>query len=259
MEFDSYGTIVGSVDLAQVALYLFWLFFAGLVIYLQRENMREGYPLQNDDGTPARNQGPFPLPSPKTFRLPNDGGEVTVPNDNPVDDRPIALEQTTPSAGSPFVPTGDPMADGVGPASWAMRRDVPERDAHGHNKIQPMASVEGFGVSAGKDPRGMPVVSADGEVVGTVSEMWVDVPEQLVRYLEYDLTEGGKRLIPIQLASFFWSNKVSVHSLYASQFKGVPTTAKPGVVTLLEEEKICAYYCGGKLYADPEARLEPQI
>ena len=26
------------------------------------------------------------------------------------------------------------MADGVGPASWAPRRDVPELDGHGHNK-----------------------------------------------------------------------------------------------------------------------------
>ena len=31
----------GNVDLAQISLYAFWLFFAGLVIYLQRENMRE--------------------------------------------------------------------------------------------------------------------------------------------------------------------------------------------------------------------------
>ena len=29
----------GNVDLAQISLYAFWLFFAGLVIYLQRENM----------------------------------------------------------------------------------------------------------------------------------------------------------------------------------------------------------------------------
>lgn len=258
MEFDDYGTIVGSVDLAQVTLYLFWIFFAGLVIYLQRENMREGYPLENDDGTPAPNQGPFGLPGPKTFKLAHGRGERTYPNDEKQDDRPIALEQSSPSAGSPFIPTGDPMVDGVGPASWAMRRDLPEIDAHGHNKIQPMAGLEGFAVSAGKDARGLPVVSHDGEVIGTVTDMWVDVPEQLVRYLEFDMGEAGKRLIPIQLASFFWTNRVKVHSLYATHFAGIPTTAKPDVVTMLEEEKICGYYCGGKLYAH-ENRLEPQI
>ncbi|MFK7942768.1 MAG: photosynthetic reaction center subunit H [Paracoccaceae bacterium] len=259
MEFDDYATIIGRVDLAQVSLYLFWLFFAGLVIYLQRENMREGYPLQNEDGTLAQNQGPFPLPSPKTFRLPNGQGTLTVPNNDAVDDRPIALVQTTPSTGSPFVPTGDPLADGVGPAAWAMRRDVPELDGHGHNKIRPMSSVEDFAISAGKDPRGMPIKAGDGEIVGTVTELWVDVPEQLVRYLEYVLEDGGKRLIPIQLANFYWTKTVNVHSLYSHQFKGVPTTKSTTEVTLLEEEKICAYYCGGKLYADPRARLEPQI
>ena len=259
MEFDDYATIIGRVDLAQVSLYLFWLFFAGLVIYLQRENMREGYPLVKEDGTRADNQGPFPLPAPKTFNLPHGRGKVTVPNNDPVDDRPIALIRTAPSAGSPYVPTGNPLEDGVGPASWCMRRDEPELDGHGHVKIRPMAEVEGFAVSAGRDPRGMAVMSADGEVVGTISDMWVDVPEQLVRYLEYDLNDGGKRLIPIQLANYYWSKVVNVHSLYAAQFPGVPTTKKANEVTMLEEEKICAYYCGGKLYADPEARLEPQV
>ena len=36
-----------NFDIAQLSLYLFWAFFFGLVIYLQRENMREGYPLEN--------------------------------------------------------------------------------------------------------------------------------------------------------------------------------------------------------------------
>jgi len=257
MEFDDYATIIGRLDLAQVSLYLFWLFFAGLVIYLQRENMREGYPLQNEDGTEAMNQGPFPLPSPKTFKLPHGQGDVSYPNDLPDDDRPIALERTSASAGAPFVPSGDPLADGVGPASWAMRKDVPELDAEGHPKILPMSTLEGYSVSAGKDARGMPVVSHDGEVVGVVTDMWVDVPEQLVRYLEYDLQDGGgKRLIPVQLAWWYWFNKVKVHSLYAKHFAGVPTTASPDRITKLEEEKICAYYCGGKLYAH-EDRLEP--
>ena len=40
--------IYENVDLAQVMLYLFWIFFAGLVIYLRREDRREGYPLESD-------------------------------------------------------------------------------------------------------------------------------------------------------------------------------------------------------------------
>ena len=249
--------IVGTVDLAQVTLYLFWLFFAGLVIYLQRENMREGYPLENDDGTPAANIG-LDVPKPKTFKLPHGRGMISFPNNTKQDDRPLAMAQTSPSSGSPFVPTGNPLADGIGPAAWAMRRDIPELDGHGHNKIQPMSKCEGYVVSAGKDPRGMDVVSGDGQVVGTVTELWVDVPEQLVRYVEYDMGEAGKRLVPVQLANWYWGKSMRVNSLYAEHFAGVPTTAAPDVVTMLEEEKISAYYCGGKLYTD-EARLEPQI
>ena len=50
-----------------------------------------------------------------------------------------ALARTAVGEGFPHAPTGDPMVDGVGPASWAPRRDVPELDGHGHNKIVPMA------------------------------------------------------------------------------------------------------------------------
>ena len=70
----------GNVDLAQISLYAFWLFFAGLVIYLQRENMREGYPLENEEGDLSANQGPYGGPSEtKTFKLPHGRGSITVP------------------------------------------------------------------------------------------------------------------------------------------------------------------------------------
>ncbi|MGB0383136.1 MAG: hypothetical protein ACPGJH_09720, partial [Alphaproteobacteria bacterium] len=43
-------TFFGETDLATLSIWLFWLFFAGLIYYLQTENMREGFPLVNDDG-----------------------------------------------------------------------------------------------------------------------------------------------------------------------------------------------------------------
>ena len=54
----------------------------------------------------------------------------------------------------------------------------------------PMSQAAGFSVSAGRDPRGLPVQAGDLEVVGRVSDMWVDAPEQLVRYLEIELNSG---------------------------------------------------------------------
>ena len=73
--------IFGNVDLAQISLYLFWAFFACLVIYLQRENMREGYPLEDEEGALSANQGPYGEPTAaKTFKLPHGQGNITVPD-----------------------------------------------------------------------------------------------------------------------------------------------------------------------------------
>jgi photosynthetic reaction center H subunit len=248
----------GNFDLASLSIWLFWIFFAGLVIYIQRENMREGYPLEDDDGNPSANQGLFPVPDDKTFKLPHGRGEVTVPSGQNPERTDIALKRTAAANGFPFEPTGDPMVDGVGPASWAPRRDVPELDGHGHPKIVPMSGNTAFAVAAGRDPRGLPVVAGDNEIVGVISDLWIDAPEQLIRYLEVDLKDGGgKRLIPMTLARV-WSNKVKVRTIFGKHFPNVPKHASPNQVTLLEEDKISGYYGGGVLYAS-EDRLEPQL
>ncbi len=249
----------GNFDLVSAALWLFWIFFALLIFYIQRENMREGYPLENDDGTVSANQGMFPLPDPKTFKLPHGRGDVTVPNTDG-ERREVALQQTNVANGYPFEPTGNPMKDGVGPAAWAARRDVAELDAHGHPKIIPLSGSDKFFVAAGRDPRGLPVMAGDGEIVGRICDMWVDEPEQLVRYLEIELdaaTGEGTRLVPMTLARIH-SNRVAIKSIFGKHFNDVPKHKSDNQVTLLEEEKISAYYAGGTLYAS-SARFEPQL
>lgn len=244
----------GNFDLASAAIWLFWLFFAGLVIYLQTENMREGYPLRDDDDDVPANESLFPTPKEKTFHLRDGRGELTVPSREYEDSKmrtDLALAPSSASTGSAWIPTGDPMRDGVGPAAWAPRRDEPELDAHGHVKIQPMSKLADFKVSAGRDPRGKVVVGRDGEVVGRVTDMWVDVPEQMVRYLTVDLNPEGSgktRLIPMTLAKI-GTDRVVVKTLMASNWDGVPTTKSMEQVTVLEEDKITAYYAGGTMYA----------
>lgn len=253
------ATFFGNVDLAQVTLYLFWVFFAGLVVYLQRENSREGYPLEEEDGRGTKT-GVFGLPRPKTFRLPNGRGEYTAPNDER-ETRTFAMEAVAKSNGSPYEPTGDPLADGVGPAAYAMREDRPEIDGSGHAKIQPLKALPDHAFFAGRDPRGMPVIAADGAVVGTVVDMWIDVPEMMVRYLEIELTTGGTRLAPMPL-SRITNRGVKLRSLRAEQFAGVPVHAQGTQVTKLEEEKISAYYAGGTLYAARnmvESEIDPLL
>ncbi|MEO1000637.1 MAG: photosynthetic reaction center subunit H, partial [Pseudomonadota bacterium] len=157
-----------------------------------------------------------------------------------------------------FEPTGDPMADGVGPAAWCNRRDEPELDGHGHAKIVPMRVAEDFAILDGqRDPRGMPVIGGDGEQAGTISDVWIDKPEMMIRFLEIELTGGDRVLAPMTLA-WIKRDSVKINALYAAQFPGIPRTKSPDQVTLLEEEKIAAYYCGGKLYADTN-RQEPLL
>jgi photosynthetic reaction center H subunit len=249
----------GEFDLASLSLWLFYIFFAGLVIWIQRENMREGYPLEDDEGNPSSNPSMWPLPEDKTFKLPHGHGELTVPSGQTPERADIALKRTGPGNGYPLEPTGDPMLDGVGPASWAPRSDRPELDGHGHPKIVPMSATEHFRVAAGRDPRGLPVVAGDGEIVGKITDLWIDEPEQLVRYLEFDLDSkwgSGSRLVPITFAKIK-SDRVTILALYGKHFATVPKIASPRQVTLLEEDKISGYYGGGKLYAGN--RQEPRI
>ncbi|MDP3265150.1 MAG: photosynthetic reaction center subunit H [Tabrizicola sp.] len=250
-------TFFGDFDLASLAIWSFWGFFALLIYYLQTENMREGYPLETEDGLPAPNQGPFPVPKPKLFRLSFGQGDVTVPSpENEAAHRRtnLALARTATSEGFPHAPTGNPMLDGVGPASWAPRRDEPELDGHGHNKIVPMSRLDGFSVSAGRDPRGLPVQAGDLEVVGRVSDLWVDAPEQLVRFLEIDLNSGGKRLVPMTMAKI-WADRVRINFLASDSFDSIPATKSATEVTKLEEDKIAGYVASGWMYdADKRKR-----
>ncbi len=58
-----------------------------------------------------------------------------------------------PWAGAPFEPTGNPMIDGVGPAAYAQRHDVPELAYDdGLPKIVPLRTATDFFLSY-EDPR----------------------------------------------------------------------------------------------------------
>src|SRR5277367_2621353 len=106
------GEITGYIDVAQVTLYAFWVFFAGLIVYLRREDKREGYPLESDrSGGRVRVQGFPAMPAPKTFMLAN-GGTVQAPRSEP-DTRNILAQPSGAYLGAPWQPTGNPMLDGV--------------------------------------------------------------------------------------------------------------------------------------------------
>lgn len=160
--------------------------------------------------------------------------------------------------GAPLEPTGDPMVEGVGPATYADRADVPDRNIHGKPRIVPLAAASGFWLEErDPDPRGKPVTAADGVVAGTVSEVWVDTAEPQLRYLEVTLADGSRTvLLPAPFAKIDREGNVSVQAVLASHFAKAPGTRIPGQITRLEEDQIAAYFAGGYLYAEP-SRLGP--
>lgn len=251
------GTIIGSIDVAQVTLYIFWLFFAGLILYLRREDKREGYPLASDGAGRGRAEG-FPgMPRPKTFLLPH-GGSYTAPSGK-ADDREIRAEPIGLWPGAPLEPTGNPLVDGVGPASYAARADMPELTIDGHPSIVPtrVASDHVVDTSDG-DPIGMEVFGADRMLAGTVRDVWVDRTEPQIRYLEVEIAGARKVLLPMTLVKINGKRQIYVKSILAAQFADVPGLKNPDQVTKLEEDRITAYYAGGNLYATP-SRREPLL
>ena len=161
------GEITGYIDVAQVTLYAFWVFFFGLIFWLRREDRREGYPLESDPTGKVKDRGFLLLPRPKTFRLRN-GETVTVPNAKR-DQRPVAARRVGNWPGAPSVPTGNPLVDGVGPAAWAERSDRPDQTWDNKNKIVPTRADSHYTVASGDpDPRGMTVFGTDNKPAGTV-------------------------------------------------------------------------------------------
>jgi photosynthetic reaction center H subunit len=163
------------------------------------------------------------------------------------------------------VPTGDPLVDAVGPAAYADRADVPDRTFHGEDKIVPLRYAKGFYLEArDPDPRGLKVKACDGEIAGTIVEVWVDRSEPQVRYYEVQLAGSGEIvLLPVTFVQwpgfgFSKTDHVLVKSITAVQFRNVPRTKSPMQITFLEEDQICAYYAGGHLYANAK-RAEPYL
>jgi len=250
------GAITNHIDVAQLVLYAFWLFFAGLIVYLHKEDKREGYPLETTGPNPMKFNGFPDLPAPKTFTLPHGGGSVTVPRDEDpqyeLDADPIA-----PYAGAPLHPRGDGIGKGVGPGAYALRSETPDLTFDGKPRIVPLRVATAHRLDE-RDPNpiGLPVLGADGQQAATVIDAWVDLAEPHVRYLEIDVA-GVLTLLPTNF-SRIGRDAVRVQSLLSTQFGGLPALKNPDQVTLAEEDIITAYYGSGTLYATAE-RSEPLI
>ncbi len=248
--------ITQGIDVALLVFWAFVLFFIGLVFYLRREDRMEGYPLEDElTGRLETVGGPLHTARVKSFLLPHGHGVVTTPTKGrePVD---IAAQRTDRFAGAPYAPTGNPLADGIGPAAWADRAKTPDLDMDGHPRIGPLSLQADFW-AAREDGNlnGWPVVGADGAVAGHVSELWIDRADRLVRYIQL----GDGVLAPMFMAKVDRRHRrVIVDAINAADFAAAPRPAAPDQITLYEEERIQAYFGGGYLYANA-GRQEPYL
>ena len=196
---------------------------------------------------------------PKTFKLSFGRGTVTTPTKGrePVD---IAARRVDRFAGAPYAPTGNPLIDGVGPAAYANRAKSPDLDIEGHPRIVPMRAALDFSIERrDPDPRGMTVFGCDGKKAGTVSEVWIDKADRLIRYLAVDtgVPEIGPALMPMMMATINRSRgHVVCDAITGAQFADVPRLGSPDQITLYEEDRVLGYFGGGYLYATPD-RQEP--
>lgn len=251
--------LVGGLDIAELTLYLFFGFFLCLVWYLNRESRREGYPLEDDLTGEVRqelwriNDDAQKL---KAFQLPHGQGTVY----QPAGDRDPLPANVLPRhwAGEPLDVVGDKLSSGVGPAAYAPRANRPDFDMFGRPRIVPMR-VDGHMSVEGRDtdPRGLPVTGLDGKVAGTVRDIWVDRAEHVIRYLDVALTDGGTATLPMAMARVK-AREVYCDAITAAQFSGSPQLTSPEQITLLEEEKVQAYFGAGYLWAT-ENRAEPLL
>ncbi len=253
------GFITSYFDVAQVTLWLFWLFFAGLIIHIRREDHREGYPLVSDvPGRVPLEETGLLVPAAKTFTL-NDGTTEIAPRNEAPEADPLAIPSGS-FPGAPLVPTGNPLVDGVGPAAYAMRREIVDVVWEtGAPRIVPRrVDPDFFVASEDPDPVGMKVQACDGVIVGTVVDIWNDRSETVLRYLEIELAANGRHVLaPAALITIGWGgNVVRVKSINSAQFLDIPALSNPDQINRREEDRICAYFAGGHLYATPE-RSEP--
>lgn len=264
--------IVGTFDVAELAFLLFLVFFVTLVFYLNNESRREGYPLENEVSGAVESDGRLFSGATKSFQLPHGRGTY-VPENVARDDVNIAGVQAFRSTGAPWVPTGDAMADGIGPAAFANRAKYPDLTFDGRPRIVPIADSHEMIVSP-NDPQliGWPVMAADKTIVGKVSDIWVDQAEHIIRYLEVETTTGKKVLAPMFVAVVHGNSLldallpivqdkpkfVEIDAITAEQFERVPGLETAGIITRYEEDRVMAYFGGGYLYATPE-RAEPWL
>jgi photosynthetic reaction center H subunit len=249
------GSLSQDIDLVQVMLVVFLLFFIGLIVYLRREDKREGYPLLSRMARRSPIIG-WPAPPPvKTYRL-IDGGTAQIPHDYPQE--PVE-HVSIPRNGEPLHPPGDLLLAGVGAGAYTLRSEEPMRTLDGELLLMPLRDAKEWSVWRGDlDPRGKRVLGSDYRAAGKVHDIWVDRAAKILRYFEVELDDAaGTIIVPIFHTDIDRTERdIRVLVLKPEQMRLVPRLAQPDIITAREEDRINAFYAGATLYGDPSPPIE---
>ena len=252
------GAITSHIDVAQVALYSFWVFFAGLIYYLRREDKREGYPLVSDRSDQIRSRDFRPRRRRKPSiaeRLHGDRAARGAAHSPLQRDACRALARRADASGrqSRCCPAPDPPRRRYG----RIRRTAHSMTKHGWCRCGSRRII--FSTRKVPTRSRWKSLAPTASVGGVVSDLWIDRGEVVIRYLEVTLAAGAAVLVPMPLAQVdARRRRVVVRSVLGAQFAYAPMLANPDQVTLREEDQIAAYFASGNLYAEPR-RVEPLL
>lgn len=246
------GVFTTQIDLAQVLIAAFVLFWFGLVWYIHREDKREGYPLEEAIPTVRHSIVGWPdAPPPKTYtRL--EGTTVTLPHE--YERRELKAKPRDLYPGAPLYPVGEPLLAGIGPGAYTLRRDEPFLLHDGTPALQPIRKTPHLKcVDPDMDPRGMRALGSDFADAGLCVDVWFDDESKVPRYLEVELNDGaGRRLVPIFYCSIrAGSSGFRCDAITGAQFKLAPTIRMPDIITAREEDRVNGFWAGGHMYSAP--------
>ena len=255
MNLGTFGNITQHIDLPQVAFWLFFLFFLGLVYHNRRWDKREGYPMKASPFSSETSLG-FPEPplDKEIYQL-NEGGTTSAPHF--YEQAPVQAQPLYQFAGTPLSPLGNPLLAGIGPGSYVLKRDAPMLTEGGELLLQPLRLLHEWSVPVGEaDCRGMTVFDWRWKKVGTVRDVWVDRGIKIIRMLEIAVDasfdphpEAGPLLVPIYHTIVREdAREVRVTALRFDQFADVPRPASFDQITGREDERLNAYYAAGNFY-----------
>ena len=217
------GAITSYIDVAQLVLYAFWIFFAGLIYYLRARGQARGLSAGIATARPRVDVTGLPADAaaqdlPARARRHGHGAERQAL-------AAAAEGQARRTAGPArrWSPTGNPMLDGVGPGAYADRADVPDLTFEGHAEDRAAARGAATSTCRAQGPRSARHARSSAPTARSAAPCATcgsTAPRALFRYLEVEPSPAATRrvLLPINFARIDAATASRCASILGHQF-----------------------------------------